>query len=278
MNCRALTAVFCTLVCCLLPAIQAAPGKKGACLITVREYEKDWDKRVAALNVDWHYSWGHERPGNKLSEVEFVPMMWGWNSNNMEHNEQRLADILRQKRAKKVTHLLGFNEPDGKTQANLSVDTAIAAWPKLMKTELRLGSPAPVHADGKWMQEFMKKADAKDYRVDFICVHWYGGANAKSLIDRLDKIHKLYGKPIWLTEFCPADWSAKKKGNNGISPEQVKKFMLEVLPKLDELEYVERYAWFTCRDDNLALISSQLIRDDGTLTELGRIYAAHKAR
>jgi len=265
----------------LIPAHAApgnAPGKKGACLITVREYEKDWHKRVAALNVDWHYSWGAERPTNYPKDVEFVPMMWGWNGKNEEHNDQRLADIMRQKRAGHATHLLGFNEPDGKEQANLSVDQCIAAWPKLEKTGLRLGSPAPVHADRPWMTEFMKKAGEKNYRVDFVCVHWYGGPNAKSLLDRLDKIHKLYGKPIWLTEFCPADWGAKKKGRNAHSPEQVKKFMLEVLPKLDALDYVERYAWFTCRDNNLALISSQLIRDDGTLTELGKAYAAHQGR
>lgn len=265
------------LLACAL-TLPAQADKKGACLITVRHYEDDWKDRVEALKVDWHYSWGSEQPKDHPRDIEFVPMMWGWNTKNMEHNDQRLADIMDQKRAGKATHLLGFNEPDGKEQANLSVDTCIAAWPKLEKTGLRLGSPAAVHADRPWMTEFMKKAEAKDYRVDFICVHWYGGPNAKSLITHLDKIHKLYGKPIWITEFCPADWNAKKKGKNAHSPQQVKKFMLEVLPMLDELDYVERYAWFTCRDDNLALISSQLIKDDGTLTELGKTYAAHKSK
>lgn len=256
----------------------AAPGKKGACLITARQYEKDWHQRVEALKVDWHYSWGSERPADKPKGVEFVPMMWGWNTQDESKNDARLDSIMRQKRARKVTHLLGFNEPDGHKQANLSVDQAIAAWPKLMKTGLRLGSPAPVHAEREWLQEFMKQAEAKDYRVDFICVHWYGGPNAKGLVNKLKKIHQLYGKPIWLTEFCPADWDARKTGNNKHSPETVKKFMLEVLPLLDELDFVERYAWFTCRDDNLALHTSQLIRNDGTLTELGKVYAAHQSR
>ena len=66
--------------------------------------------------------------------------------------------------------------------------------------------------------------------------------------------------------------------NSPATTEKVKKFMLEVLPMLDELDYVERYAWFTCRDDNLALHTSQLIKDDGTLTELGKVYAAHKSK
>ena len=259
-------------------ALPAQADKKGACLITVRYYEKDWKERIEALDVDWHYSWGSEQPRNHPRDIEFVPMMWGWNTKHMEHNDKRLADITRQKRAKKATHLLGFNEPDGKEQANLTVDQCIEAWPKLEKTGLRLGSPAAVHADRPWMTEFMKKANAKNYRVDFICVHWYGGPNAKSLINHLEKIHKLYGKPIWITEFCPADWNAKKKGKNAHSPEKVKKFMLEVLPMLDALDYVERYAWFTSRDENLALHTSQLIKNDGTLTELGKVYAAHKSK
>ena len=256
----------------------AGTGKKGACLITVREYENDWDKRVSALNVDWHYSWGSERPKNYPPGIEFVPMIWGWNTNKMEHNDKRLAAIMRQKRAGKTTHLLGFNEPCSKSQSNLTVKQAINAWPKLMKTDLRLGSPAPVHADGEWLQEFMKSADEKNYRVDFICVHWYGGTSAKSLVNRLEKIHKMYGKPIWLTEFCPADWEAKKRGKNKHSPEAVKKFMLEVLPMLDELDYVERYAWFTSREDNLALHTSVLLTDDGELTELGKVYASHQSK
>lgn len=260
----------------VLPA-QAAPGKKGACLVTGREFEKDWQQRVAALKVDWHYSWAAERPTDYPHDIEFVPMIWSWNTSKEQHNDKRLSSITRQGRSGTVSHLLGFNEPDSKEQANLSVEAALAAWPRLEKTGLRLGSPAPVHADGEWLQTFMKQATAKSYRVDFICVHWYGGPNARSLIQKLKKIHQMYRKPIWLTEFCPADWGANKKGKNAHSPKQVKEFMLEVLPMLDELDFVERYAWFSCHDDNLALHTSQLIKDDGTLTELGKVYATHQS-
>ena len=54
--------------------------------------------------------------------------------------------------------------------------------------------------------------------------------------------------------------------------------MIELLPMLDKLDHVERYAWFTSRDDNAALHTSQLIKDDGTLTELGKVYAAHRSK
>ena len=159
----------------LFTAAAALAGKKGACLVTVREYKDDWEKRVASLNVDWHYSWGPTRPESQLVVAEFVPMIWGWNRKDETRNDRRLADIMRRKKAGEVSHLLGFNEPCSKSQSNLPVDVAIAAWPKLMATGLRLGSPAPVHAEKEWMQDFMKKAAVQGHpaRENIDIKGWY---------------------------------------------------------------------------------------------------------
>jgi len=167
------------------------------------------------------------------------------------------------------------NEPDGKKQANLSVERALEAWPYLMQTGRRLGSPAAVHADGAWMREFMTQAEARGYRVDFVCVHWYGGANAQSLVNRLRRIHEMYGRPIWLTEFAVADWQAESVEQNRHKPEAVLRFMKEILPQLDALDFVERYAWFSASEKDKALGNSALFKEDGSLTELGRCYAEH---
>lgn len=73
--------------------------------------------------------------------------------------------------------ILGFNEPDERSQSALSVDEAIALWPELMATSARLGSPATTTPGtlGKqsWLGRFMKQADAADLRVDFMAVHYY---------------------------------------------------------------------------------------------------------
>jgi hypothetical protein len=145
-----------------------------------------------------------------------------------------------------------------------------------MKTGRRLGSPGAVHPNNEWMQEFMKQAEEKKYRVDFVCVHWYGPPNAKGFVKHLKKIHKMYGKPIWITEFAVGDWKAKSREENRHSPKVVLKFMKELLPKLDRLDFVERYAWFPAGEDNRALGTSALFKEDGSLTELGQFYAAHK--
>jgi len=252
----------------------AETQKKGACITFKYKKGVQWHKRVESLNVSWHYSWSGKLVSAEPEGVEFVPMIWGfWGANDgFKKNIERWSAS---KKEGEFTHLLGFNEPDGKKQANLTVEKALAAWPHLEKTGLKLGSPGAVHADNAWMKEFMKKADERNLRVDFVCVHWYGGANVNGFINRLRRIHKLYGKPIWITEFAVADWQAKSLDENKYSKEKVYKFMKEVLPKLDKLDFVERYSWFNGSTTSKALGNSALFNDDGSLTKLGELYAKH---
>ena len=67
----------------------------------------------------------------------------------------------------------------------LTVEEALALWPRLMETGLRLGSPGCVHPDRDWMKAFMKGVDEKRLRVDFVTVHSYGGLNADALMQRV---------------------------------------------------------------------------------------------
>jgi hypothetical protein len=234
-----------------------------------------WCDHVQALNVSWHYSWGARLPPGEPAGVEFVPMIW-WYRGADEKFLELIHELTAAKADNSRKYLLGFNEPDGKKQANMSVAEALEAWPYLMKTGLRLGSPAAVHADREWMQEFMKQAEAKQYRVDFICVHWYGSPDVKEFLNYLGKIHQMYGKPIWITEFAAADWKAESREKNQYSPAVVLTFMRELLPQLDRLDFIERYAWFSARTSDKALGPSALFEGDGSLTALGRFYASHQ--
>jgi hypothetical protein len=238
--------------------------KKGACFTTKNE---TWSAKVSALKVYWHYSWGVDAPAEPDS-VRFVPMIWGkWSL------EKSLLKVDSLAKAGKVQHLLGFNEPDGKEQANLTVEESLSYWPKLMALNIPLGSPACVHADNAWMKEFMAKAEEKGYRVDFICVHWYGGANAQSLIDHLKSIHNLYNRPIWITEFAPADWSATSPATSKVTKAMALTFMQQILPALEKIDYVERYSWFSADPANAALGNSALFDNAGKLTQLGEFYS-----
>lgn len=246
------------------PGIPTGSSKKGLCIAT---RTNEWNRALQELRAKWFYTWNHRVPGDKPEGVDFVPMIWKYHG-----REEVVADAAKAAKEAGIKELLGFNEPDQSKQANMSVDEALAAWPVLEKTGLRLGSPGCVHPDREWMKTFMKEVKARDLRVDFVCVHSYGGANAGSLVRRLKEIHELYGKPIWITEFAVGDWTAENVAAHRFQPDAVLRFMEEILPQLEHLDFVERYAWFSAKPENKALGTSALLDAEGKLTRLGECY------
>lgn len=244
--------------------------KKGICLGIPGGDIRAAEKRIESLNVGWHYNWTPTWKGKKIKDTPFVPMMFGKN----QWATSALKELKVASSKSDNNPLLGYNEPDGKKQANMSVKDALDFWPELEKTNRRLGSPVTVHGDNPWMKDFMKGAEQKGYRVDFVCVHWYGQNDPNKFIERLEAIHKLYNKPIWITEFAIADWSAKNRKDNEHSEKDVLKFMKAVLPRLEKLDFVERYAWFHAKQSDPKLGPSALFDDTGELTKLGEFYSS----
>jgi hypothetical protein len=204
-------------------------------------------------------------PENIPAGVEFVPMIWGKGAENYSH-------LGKQFRKAGCQQLLGLNEPDQMKQSNVTVEEALALWPKLMATGLRLGSPGCVHPDRDWMKAFMKGVEQRQLSVDFVTVHSYGGLNANALMDRLAAVHQMFNRPLWITEFAVGDWQAQTRAENKYRPEQIVKFMEQLLPQLDRCEFVERYAWFPAKPDNRALGPCALFNEDDSLTPVGQAY------
>nr|MBD3621128.1 hypothetical protein [Sunxiuqinia sp.] len=99
-----------------LPALPEI-GKKGAAFTT---NGTQWSYRVSDLKAHWHYSWGLGLSEYEPSNVDFVPMQWGkWGP-----SEEKLAELAALKEEGKIRYLLGFNEPDGAEQANMTVQEA----------------------------------------------------------------------------------------------------------------------------------------------------------
>jgi hypothetical protein len=263
--------IIALLTCISLHPASAAEefAKKGICL---GGQGRETEKKLESLNLGWHYNWSPSWQGKKIKDVQYVPMFWG----DKEWCHSGLGGFRVAKSKMADSPLLTYNEPDGKDQSNMTVERALELWPTMEKTNRRLGSPAAVHPDNEWMKAFMKGAEEKKLRVDFICVHWYGSNDALHFINRLEQVHALYKKPIWITEFAIADWKAKTIKDNKQSETDVLRFMRAVLPQLERLDYVERYAWFTAPVDDPALGTSALFHKDGTLTKLGEYYAKFK--
>lgn len=248
------------------PQEETVSDKKGLGLTLNR---LDWSYKVSEAKVHWHYSWGNILSEYEPDSVEFVPMIWGRNG----INEEVVSYLKTLKEAGKINYLLGFNEPDGEDQANMTVEEAIAKWPLLEAVGVPLGSPATVNPTNNWMKEFMGLAEEKGLRVDFVTVHSYGGTNADAFLNKLREVYDLFGKPLWITEFGCGDWQANTPEENRHSTAAVLEFMQTVLPELEKLDFVHRYAWFPANIDTPALTSSALWDSEGNFTPLGEFYA-----
>ena len=212
------------------------------------------------LQTQWYYDWS--AGGESSLDIEYVPMRHNANWDSFKKINQM----------ENVTHVLGFNEPNQPDQANMSVEQALAMWPKLQASGLRLGSPSPNDAERglKWLYEFMDEADKRGLRVDFVTVHYYKADwSAKKLIGWLQKIHKRTGgRPIWLTEFNNgAPWT---KDHNPTYAENAKR-LNEYCRMMDATKFVERYAIFNLGPETK---QRQLIRQ-GKLTPAGKWYEGY---
>jgi hypothetical protein len=242
--------------------------KKGLCLSTKNRSPRKIARFIQSVGAHWLYNWNIDPPEHHAKAIAFAPMIYRIHPDL----ETRLAELKANASARGFREILGFNEPDAKTQGNTTVQAALDAWPKLETTGLRLGSPATVHPDNDWMMAFMEGADRRKLRVDFICMHSYGGPGVQSLIRKVETVHALFKRPIWITEFAVADWKAGKTGKNRFTSERVAAFVRELIPQLEAMDIVERYAWFHGGVSGVSLSCSKLFNPDGTLTVVGEAY------
>jgi len=212
------------------------------------------------VNGTWFYSWSADQ--SSKTNLEYVPikqnMGWpGWSEISGKQN---------------VSHVLGYNEPDHTEQSNVTVAQAVAAWPDMLKTGLRVGSPACTNFG--WLYEFMDSCKAKNYRVDYVAVHAYwGDKSPQNWYNDLKYIHERTGRPIWITEWnnganwtkewWPADWKSQ----------QAKQLadITKIIQVLDTAHFIERYSIYNWVEDKRALVLAD------TLTPAGKFYAANKS-
>jgi hypothetical protein len=257
---------------CLYNSSETAPplpGKKGIGFLL---QEDNWMKniqKVVALNVSWHYSWGlvpvHEQPPN----IEFIPMVWGGWTMGQELDEelQTVVDWG----AKRI---MGFNEPDKVDQANMDLELALQIWPQLEATGLPLVSPSCAHPERSWMKDFMTAARENCHRIDYVGVHWYDSPWLEPFQKQLIEWYALWGKPLIVSEFAPADWTSTNPQDIAYSKEQMLEFMKQALPWMEEQDWISGYAWFSFKPDSPVGANSALFDESGELTTLGRFYAS----
>ncbi len=249
--------------------------------------KSQWGSIFEALQPAWHYSWGRALDTTHPDWLEFVPQFWGKNSVSLSEVQLLKPHIL----SGKVKYLIGFNEPDLASQANMTVSEAITKW-QLLESYLeqedlldKVGLISPVVAHNyDWLDAFLLEANNLGLKVDYVGLHLYtsGAMNTPDkFITRLSEIYQThvlpYNKKIWLKEFSVRDGNAVVSGTNVYSPEYVSAFMSQVLPFLEVTDWVYRYAWFSnvVGGDNYLMQESSVLfdTDAGTITNLGELYS-----
>ncbi len=229
------------------------------------------DLTALSKGIGFWYNWS-SKPDNAAVAaaypgigVEFVPMAWG----------QASIAGLPSPAPSGARYLLGFNEPNFGSQANLTPMQAAALWPQLEAyAEAQglllvspavnyCGSPCNVTNPFDWLDQFF--AACQGCKVDYIAAHWYA-CTGSALTNYLSTFETKYTQPLWLTEFSCLDASDTSE------PVQ-EAYMKTALAILEADPKVFRYAWFTGRSTQTPSID--LLGADGMLTPLGQIYVTY---
>lgn len=235
------------------------------------------DLQAVSPGVSWFYNWGtspKEAVAGCFKEANMVHVPMTWNAG---YNKNDLRNYL--KSHPEVKYLLGFNEPNFWSQANLTPKQAAAKWPELEALAdefgLELVSPAcnwsgdAMEEDGVNMQDPVRWLDAffaayPEAKVDYIGIHFYM-PNQPAYEANIERLRK-YGRKIWLTEFN----MDKSVGDNGTADEQ-RDFIVNMIHYLEKEDLIFRYSWFIGRAwDNHPV--NLLDKNPGELTTCGKVY------
>jgi hypothetical protein len=269
-------------------ADETLPPKRGLTFIGDSDSHKaDYDILLSNNSpITWYYTWSPMPapsdifPADAESRIEFVPTLPS--TDNLDDNIKALEGVPDSSK-----HLLTFNEPDGSTDSGGSSispeDAAKAYIEKIVPLRDRFqishpsvtGSPRGM----EWLNDFNSSCWDIDSDngcpADFVTAHWYGEFDGLSAwLGQLSGWYNQSGSgikdkdnvKIWVNELGlpQADENATFA------------MMNQSLPYLDQLDYVEKYAWFGVFRPKEANAwtgdGPALFQNDGGLSELGAYY------
>ena len=214
--------------------------------------------------ISWAYNWAFSAYGSLPSGVEYVPMLWG--AKDFGGWVAAVETAL----SSGSSYIMGFNEPDMTSQANMSPSQAASFYKNFITPysgRAKLISPAVTSSTTaglglSWFQEFI--SDCSSCGITGLAVHWYGNTvdEFKSFVTQAVSTAHSHGlSEVWLTEF------ALNQDVNGISnPAATAAFLNEVLPWLDAQSGVTRYAYF--------YLAKNYLVSDSVLNQAGHAYAS----
>ena len=273
--------LFITLITITVTGQNAKSFKRGLA------YDIPYAEDVTTLSegLSWFYNWGTS-PGLNVKNMfdpymVYLPMCW--------NGVDTVALKSFYSNYPNIKYIMGFNEPNFKSQANLTPTQAAAKWPLIERIaklyNLKIVGPALNYCSAtgavsekgvtytdpiKYYDDFF--AACPDCQVDYVAVHNYMNSSI-AVVNDIAR-YKKYNKPIWLTEFCEYD------GSQTLTTDTQKDYMVDLLNSLENDTCVYRYSWFIGRNGNGAaafpynslLTDLMTNADRGKATELGDVY------
>ncbi|KAF7317237.1 Glyco-hydro-cc domain-containing protein [Mycena chlorophos] len=219
--------------------------------------------------ISWYYHWEDGIVPQMPSDLEFVPQFWGntkwsqWNSVKSEMNSHW------------PKHILGFNEPDISSQANMSPEYAAQVWMQELHPYgtkgVKLVSPAVAY-NLDWTDSFISAVAKSGGWVDMVGVHWYGSwQDLAGFKKYVSTARSRFNRKIWVTEIGITTASAPSQA-------QVKTFMMDAFSWMQSTGYVDRASWFGCFEatsppDNYATGKNALLKTPGQPSDMGMWYS-----
>ena len=218
---------------------------------------------LAALNVQSSYDWGQ---GNSslLPDYEWVPnhIYEDWPSSSTIGSTTQSP------------HTKNNNEPRNSSDDHpQDLATILGNWENMMRTGLRLCSPASWDGSDYWnatgfLAEFLDSIDARGWRCDIIDLHCYW---TEGSFGNMHYWSDKYKRPIWISEWCwGASWNKNGAFASGVTQTDVRNALEKICTNLNNWDFVERYYYW----NGEAAISK--IYNNG-LTPAGQYYAAMDA-
>ncbi|KAG9258811.1 uncharacterized protein F5Z01DRAFT_4496 [Emericellopsis atlantica] len=267
-----------------------ANPKRGLVFVPNEDHPEDnkiWPEDSA---ISWYYNY-ESRPSPAFADISqsdfaFVPMQWGVDANNPT-DDTFLRNVEEQlDGGTNITHVLGFNEPDGTldiggsdTLPEVAAEAWVVNFEPLAKRGVKLGLPACTGGwDGMpWLRQFLGncseilsdgKDDKKNCTWDFLPVHWYD--NVEGLKSHINERREEWpGVEIWVTEYAYAHKSL----------DEVQEHFNTTLEYFDDSDFIGGYTYFGAFRSEVSNVGPDVtfLNNDGKLTDVGSWYMGRSA-
>ncbi len=226
--------------------------------------------RGPQLRASWFWSWSAGYAST--TDMEYVPC-------RQHRYWPSAADV----NSKTATASLSLNEPEHSEQhtsdkcscgGTISEWTAYTINADFLPAGGRIGSPQPT--DFGYLTNFCQHVDNMASRCDFTVTHAYWNQGGRSeadyaswFVSQCKNVWNNTGRPLWITEMeIGSSWGEKFSG----SYDDYRKFLQVLLQKMDECDYIERYAIYATD-----YYKCYMFYDDGGITPAGQVYRDHRA-